>query len=299
MWMKRPVRAAASANMPVQSICPTLLIWIWAPPTAVRVPFSTAVPQTAVLDIENCLLCGKCEKVCPAGAIDFTQKPEEFEIDTTAIILAPAVAEARPAARLVVAGDPVRLGRERRGELESWAERLGAVHRFGYVPFADVGRYFAAADVLVMPYRHISQSGVLYLALSLGVPVVATRVGALPEMLRDGDSALLVPPESPGDLARALIRLLGDAGLRAAARPGRPAHRRRALLAVDSRADRARLRAASRASAGPQLKQALLDSRWPPSRRQIATCTVQNTAPPATILTSSENQEPVAENFLQ
>ena len=55
---------------------------------AVRVPFSTAVPQTAVLDIENCLLCGKCEKVCPADAIDFTQKPEEFEIDTTAIILA-------------------------------------------------------------------------------------------------------------------------------------------------------------------------------------------------------------------
>lgn len=126
----------------------------------------------------------------------------------------PAVVEARPAARLVVAGDPVRLSRERRDELERWAERLGAVHRFGYVPFGDVRRYFAAADALVMPYRHISQSGVLYLALALGVPVVATRVGALPEMLRDGEDALLVPPESPADLPRALIRLLGDAGLR-------------------------------------------------------------------------------------
>jgi heterodisulfide reductase subunit A len=52
------------------------------------VPFSTAVPQTAVLDIENCLLCGKCEKVCPVEAVDFTQEPETFEINATAVVLA-------------------------------------------------------------------------------------------------------------------------------------------------------------------------------------------------------------------
>jgi len=54
---------------------------------SVRVPFSTAVPQTAVLDIENCILCGKCEKACPADAIDFTQQPESFEISATSVIL--------------------------------------------------------------------------------------------------------------------------------------------------------------------------------------------------------------------
>ena len=126
----------------------------------------------------------------------------------------PAVAAMRPAARLVVAGDPVRLGAERRRELEGRARALGAVSRFEYVPFAEVHRYFAAADLLVMPYRRISQSGVLYLALALGLPVVATRVGALPEMLRDGDSALLVPPESSEALAEAIGRVLGDADLR-------------------------------------------------------------------------------------
>ena len=88
------------------------------------------------------------------------------------------------------------------------------IQRFGYVPFADVTRYFAAADVLVLPYRHVSQSGVLFLALSLDLPVVATRVGALPEVLRDGESGLLVPPESPGALAEALVRALGDRDLR-------------------------------------------------------------------------------------
>jgi glycosyltransferase involved in cell wall biosynthesis len=126
----------------------------------------------------------------------------------------PAVADARPGARLLVAGDPVRLDPARRTELEAWAARLGAVHRFEYIPFSDVSRYFRAADVLVMPYRHISQSGVLFLALSLGVPVVATRVGGLGEVLRDGHSALLVPPESPSSLGEALVRVLGDPELR-------------------------------------------------------------------------------------
>jgi heterodisulfide reductase subunit A len=55
---------------------------------AIRVPFSTAVPQTAVLDIDNCLLCGKCEKVCPVNAVDFSQTPQQFEIITDAIVLA-------------------------------------------------------------------------------------------------------------------------------------------------------------------------------------------------------------------
>lgn len=55
---------------------------------AIRVPFSTAVPQIAVLDIENCILCGKCEKVCPANAVDFSQQPIHIDIQTTAIIMA-------------------------------------------------------------------------------------------------------------------------------------------------------------------------------------------------------------------
>jgi heterodisulfide reductase subunit A len=56
---------------------------------AIRVPFSTAIPQVSVLDIDNCILCGKCQSVCPVdGCIDFTQQPEEFEIETSVIILA-------------------------------------------------------------------------------------------------------------------------------------------------------------------------------------------------------------------
>jgi heterodisulfide reductase subunit A len=55
---------------------------------AIRVPFSTAVPQKAVIDIDNCLLCGKCETVCPVDAIDFTQTPQNIDIETRALVLA-------------------------------------------------------------------------------------------------------------------------------------------------------------------------------------------------------------------
>lgn len=127
----------------------------------------------------------------------------------------PAVAERVPGARLLVAGDPVRLAPDRREALERQAEALGVVHRFDYIPMEDVSAWFAAADLLVLPYRHISQSGVLYLALALGVPVVATAVGAWPEMLDDGDSALLVEPESTEALVAAVARALGDPDLRA------------------------------------------------------------------------------------
>jgi glycosyltransferase involved in cell wall biosynthesis len=109
----------------------------------------------------------------------------------------------------------VRLPEDRRRALEGQALRLGAITRFAYVPFDDVSRYVAAADVMVLPYRAVSQSGVLYLALAMGLPVVATRVGALAEVLEDGGNALIVPPDSAAELAAALIRLLGDPGLRA------------------------------------------------------------------------------------
>ncbi|MBN2116176.1 MAG: CoB--CoM heterodisulfide reductase iron-sulfur subunit A family protein [Anaerolineales bacterium] len=55
---------------------------------AIRVPFSTAVPQIAVLDMDNCILCGKCEKACPVDAVVLSQQPEPFTIHATAIILA-------------------------------------------------------------------------------------------------------------------------------------------------------------------------------------------------------------------
>lgn len=55
---------------------------------AIYVPFSNAIPQVALVDIDNCILCGLCEKACPPNAVDFLQEPEEFTVEAGAVILA-------------------------------------------------------------------------------------------------------------------------------------------------------------------------------------------------------------------
>ncbi|MEA1874902.1 MAG: CoB--CoM heterodisulfide reductase iron-sulfur subunit A family protein [Bacteroidota bacterium] len=55
---------------------------------AVYVPFSIANPRVAAIDIENCIMCGACEKVCPADAIDFTQKTKNIDVNAKSIVIA-------------------------------------------------------------------------------------------------------------------------------------------------------------------------------------------------------------------
>ena len=55
---------------------------------AIYIPFSIANPRIAAIDIENCILCGLCEKICPADAIDFSQEIEETTIHIRSVIIA-------------------------------------------------------------------------------------------------------------------------------------------------------------------------------------------------------------------
>jgi glycosyltransferase involved in cell wall biosynthesis len=74
-----------------------------------------------------------------------------------------------------------------------------------YVPNEEIPQLLDRADVLVLPYRDATQSGVLRMALSSGLPAVASNVGAFPDEIQDGVSGLLVEPGDPDSLARALI----------------------------------------------------------------------------------------------
>ena len=84
--------------------------------------------------------------------------------------------------------------------------------------YAEPGEWAGAmlrADVVVLPYRSIDQSGVLATAIALGRPVIATDVGGFGETLADTDAGLLVPPRDPAVLAATISALLLDDGLRA------------------------------------------------------------------------------------
>lgn len=97
---------------------------------------------------------------------------------------------------------------------------------------------FAAADVFCLPTHLDNQPVVLLEAMAAGLPVVTTRVGAIPEMLVDGEHGLLIAPRDRHELGESLVRLLGDDLLRA--RMG-AAGRARAAAEFDRRVVIARL----------------------------------------------------------
>lgn len=79
-----------------------------------------------------------------------------------------------------------------------------------YIPNSEVPDYFAAADVTVLPYRHATQSGVAALSFAFNRPVVTTRVGALPEMITEGENGWILPPDDPEALASLLSQIVGN-----------------------------------------------------------------------------------------
>jgi len=114
--------------------------------------------------------------------------------------------ERRPAARLVVAGPVVDVDVDR---LRERADAIGGVDlRPGYVPVEEVADLVTAARLVVTPYLRANVSGVAHLAHTLARPVVATDVGDLREVVRDGETGILVPAADASRLAEAMERLL-------------------------------------------------------------------------------------------
>lgn len=121
----------------------------------------------------------------------------------------PAVVAVHPSARLIVAGRPKGAEAYWRG-IEERITALGldarVTKRIEYVPDAETEVYFKAADLLVLPYTHVFQSGVLFLGYNFGLPAVAADVGALKEEIVVGETGFLCPPVDAAALAGAINR---------------------------------------------------------------------------------------------
>jgi glycosyltransferase involved in cell wall biosynthesis len=91
-------------------------------------------------------------------------------------------------------------------------ERVRLVTRF--VEDAEIPAIFRRADIVVLPYRDVEHSGVLYTGLAFGKPLVLSSIGGFPEVAATG-AARLVPPEDPGALGATLNDLIGDEAARA------------------------------------------------------------------------------------
>lgn len=126
----------------------------------------------------------------------------------------PAILESFPEARYVLAGDPFPRRqdiafRDRLAALVAELGIEGSVIVTGH--YEDIADVYAAADVIVNPARFNEPFGrVPFEAAIAGKPAVVTRVGAIPELLRDERSALIVAPEDPAGLGDAVVRVLSD-----------------------------------------------------------------------------------------
>jgi glycosyltransferase involved in cell wall biosynthesis len=132
----------------------------------------------------------------------------------------------------------VLIGRKSNSELEWWSHLQETTRRSVFVDrihwlgtVEDPRPWYRAAWVLILASESESFGRVLVEAMGSGAPVIATRVGGIPEIVRHGQEGLLVPSGNSEQLAHAIKRLLKDQGLRM--RLGQAAFRRAQLFGID------------------------------------------------------------------
>lgn len=137
------------------------------------------------------------------GSVGRLTRQKGFDVLIDAM---PELLSVHPEMRVLIVGE----GRER-SELEERARRHGVEHALvmpGYM--ADPRVAFAALDVFVAPSRHEGFGLVFLEAMAMGVPVVGTRVTGSVDAIQDGRTGILVAPEDPSALARAILGLLAN-----------------------------------------------------------------------------------------
>jgi D-inositol-3-phosphate glycosyltransferase len=112
--------------------------------------------------------------------------------------------------RLLIAGE------KKKGYEEYWRSIQQAIdshpshpkilQRIEFIPDAETETYFKAADIAVLPYTDIFQSGILFMAYNYGLPAIVTDVGSFAEDVVEGETGYVCKPRDPADLARTIER---------------------------------------------------------------------------------------------
>ncbi|HKW64947.1 MAG TPA: glycosyltransferase family 4 protein [Candidatus Acidoferrum sp.] len=127
-------------------------------------------------------------------------------------ILVEAFQKSLPSAgsyRLMIAGRPEEATEATywfpiREALQEDVQKGRVLFRAAHIPDEETELYFKAADVVVLPYRDIYQSGILFLGYSFGLPAIAANVGSLKDEMIEGRTGFLFKPGDPVDLAKAI-----------------------------------------------------------------------------------------------
>ncbi len=197
----------AAVTSPSQSMASTLRLRPGLVPHVISNPLNTGAfrplpdksPVRKALDLEGPTL------------LSFGRLSREKRVEETIEATAKVIARGTPCTLLVV-GDGLE-----RASLESHAAHLGILDRVRFLGALHGERLVEtvnAADVMVITSRVETQSLTTLQSMACGLPVVGVRIGALPEVIRDGETGFIAEPGDTDTLASHIIRLLKDPALR-------------------------------------------------------------------------------------
>jgi glycosyltransferase involved in cell wall biosynthesis len=174
--------------------------------TVLRHPINNAFPDSELTPAEakRRLALTDDEKVILFFGRIRPYKGIEYLLDALRLLLA----DGKGNYRLIIAGEPKKGSEEYLHEIQQSVQRDfqqgQVILRMQFIPDDEAELYLKGADVLVLPYKDIFQSGVLFLAYSFGLPVVAADVGSFREEIVEGSTGFLCKPGDPAELAKAL-----------------------------------------------------------------------------------------------
>jgi D-inositol-3-phosphate glycosyltransferase len=143
------------------------------------------------------------------GRIDPQKGQEEF------IQAIPLLLEHRNDLHFVITGDETEGQQGFKKTLEDMSHKLGVHNYIQFLPFTHaVPEFISALDIFVLPSHTETFGFVLVEAMAMGKAIVATNSGGVPEIITDGSTGLLIPPQNVPALAEAILKLLKDQRLR-------------------------------------------------------------------------------------
>jgi D-inositol-3-phosphate glycosyltransferase len=173
--------------------------------TVIRHPLNNAFPDTDLAPVEAKRILGLRDN---EKAILFFGRIRPYKGIEHLLDAFQLLAAKHMNYRLIIAGEPKKGSEAYRDQIQQTVEREFKLNqiilKIQFIPDEEMELYLKAADVLVLPYKEIFQSGVLFLAYSFGLPVVATDVGSFREEIVEGCTGFLCQPGDPAELARAI-----------------------------------------------------------------------------------------------
>jgi len=146
--------------------------------------------------------------IVPAShVVLFFGQIDEYKGVETLIAAAALLVQKDPSIILIVAGKPKRQSDyvlKLKTQVGKSLPEKNVMLRLQFIPDDEVETYFSAADCVVLPYKRIFQSGVLFLAYRFGVPIIATDVGSFSEDVIDGVTGFICKPNDAEDMATQL-----------------------------------------------------------------------------------------------